>query len=170
MLGGQYLCSFVRFLWSRSCMCRCSSVWCWGSRHLCGRGRGTEGCTCLCGYTEKREGDNYSIWGCFLFFKQHSVNPACKNHLRATDHAQSTCIPVFPRTQCYQDTLHRWTGRARTVTGTPPLGNRVCLDTRHQCSRRTFHWIPSDTGSPPPRRKNNEQKGTDRLNNCLYIH
>lgn len=164
----QYLCSFVRFLWSQSCMCRCSCVWCCGSRHLCGKGRGMEGCTCLSGYIERQEWGNYSLWGPFLFSKQHSVNPACKNHACATDHAQSTCIPVFPRTQCYEDTLHRWTGQAWTVNGTPPLGNRVCLDTRHQCYRRTFHWSPSDTCSPPPGRKRNEQKGTERLQNCFH--
>lgn len=42
-----YLSSSLRLLHIRSYSCRCSSVWCWHSRRLRGKGRETGGGTCL---------------------------------------------------------------------------------------------------------------------------
>lgn len=47
-------------------MCMCSFVLCCGSLHLCGRGKGKEGCTCLKRCTEKQQEQSESIGPFFL--------------------------------------------------------------------------------------------------------
>lgn len=93
-----YLCSCVRLRQIQVCICRCSFVWCCSSLRLCGRGKGKEACT----YLRWQKTTLRSVMVYEVFSK---IDNRCYSF--ATDHAQSTCILVFPWRRCYRGTLHR---------------------------------------------------------------